>query len=149
MNSSQAQASRSKWHKTQLLLQNGSIKPYVPETRKYNKANLKSMLEKYGMVYVKPERGTFGKGVMRVEQEAGQRFAYQYEETRQEFKHLDALYTSLSKHTGRKVILFKRESIYYAIKCVILIFGSWCSVMKKGYGSLLELLDVWVIPVKS
>ncbi|QYK67205.1 YheC/YheD family protein [Paenibacillus sp. S02] len=108
MNSSQAQALRSKWHKTQLLLQHGSIKPYVPETRKYNKANLKSMLEKYGMVYVKPERGTFGKGVMRVEQEAGQRFAYQYEETRQEFKHLDALYTSLSKHTGKKSYLIQK-----------------------------------------
>lgn len=101
------------------------------------------------MVYVKPDRGTFGKGVMKVEQEAGQRFAYQYEEKRLEFKQLDALITSLSKHMGKKVISFKREFIYCAIKIVILISGSWCSVMQKGHGNLPELLDAWAIPVKS
>ncbi|MBE3649256.1 YheC/YheD family protein [Paenibacillus polymyxa] len=126
MNSSQAQALRSKWHKTQLLLQHGSIKPFVPETRKYSKITVKSMLEKYGMVYVKPDRGTFGKGVMKIEQEAGQRFAYQYEEKRLEFKQLDALITSLSKHMGKKsyliqkgIHLLRHQNRYFDIRVMV------------------------------
>ncbi|MGW8957915.1 YheC/YheD family protein [Paenibacillus sp. NPDC055715] len=108
MKFSQAQTLCSKWHKTKLLLQHRGIKPFIPDTRKYNKANLKSMLEQYGMVYVKPERGTFGKGVMRVEQEEGQRFAYQYEEKRLEFKSLDGLFTSLSKKSGKQSYLIQK-----------------------------------------
>ncbi|QDY82487.1 YheC/YheD family protein [Paenibacillus polymyxa] len=126
MNSSQAQAIRSKWNKTKLLLQHGGIKRFIPETRKYSKANVKSMLEKYGMVYVKPDLGTFGKGVMKVEKEAGQRFAYQYEEKRLEFKQLDALITSLSKHTGKKsyliqkgIHLLRHQNRYFDIRVMV------------------------------
>uniref|UniRef100_UPI000472A501 YheC/YheD family protein n=1 Tax=Paenibacillus sp. 1-18 TaxID=1333846 RepID=UPI000472A501 len=108
MNTLRTQAVRSKWHKTQLLLRNQGIKPFIPDTRKYTKANLKSMLEKYGMVYVKPDRGTFGKGVMRVEQGEGSRFAYQHEEKRLEFKNVEALYVSLSKKIGKKVYLIQK-----------------------------------------
>ncbi|MGG1616759.1 YheC/YheD family protein [Paenibacillus sp. NRS-1782] len=126
MNSSQAQALLSKWRKTQLLLPHRGIKPFVPDTRRYTKANLKSMLEKYGMVYVKPERGTFGKGVMRVEQEEGQRFAYQHEEKRVEFKNVEALYASLSKKTGKKsyliqkgIHLLRHQKRYFDIRVMV------------------------------
>ncbi|MGM1020338.1 MAG: YheC/YheD family protein [Bacillota bacterium] len=126
MKSSQAQALRSKWHKTKLLLQHRGIKPFIPDTRKYNKANLKLMLEQYGMVYVKPERGTFGKGVMRVEQEEGQRFAYQYEEKRLEFKSLEGLFTSLSKKTGKQsyliqkgIHLLRHQKRYFDIRVMV------------------------------
>ncbi|KJD42507.1 YheC/YheD family protein [Paenibacillus terrae] len=125
MKSSQAQALRSKWHKTKLLLPHRGIKPFVPDTRRYTKANLKSMLEKYGMVYVKPDRGTFGKGVMRVEQE-GQRFAYQHEEKRLEFKNVEALYASLSKKTGKKsyliqkgIHLLRHQKRYFDIRVMV------------------------------
>lgn len=108
MKTSQAHAIRSKWRKTQVLLRYQDTKPFIPETRKYNKASLMSMLEKYKMVYVKPDLGTFGKGVMRAEQEGSQRFAYQYGEKRWEFKNVDALYKSMSKQVGDQSYLIQK-----------------------------------------
>lgn len=58
----------SKWAKTKVILQNQSLSLYVPDTRKYDLSVLKEMLALYAMVYIKPDRGSFGIGVMRVEQ---------------------------------------------------------------------------------
>jgi uncharacterized protein YbaR (Trm112 family) len=40
---------------------------YVPETRLYALEHLNEMLAIHGTVYIKPDRGTYGKGVMRAE----------------------------------------------------------------------------------
>ena len=58
----------SKWAKTKAILQNHALSVYVPDTRKYGLTTLKEMLKLYNMVYIKPDRGTYGSGVMRVEQ---------------------------------------------------------------------------------
>ncbi|MEK4354014.1 YheC/YheD family protein [Paenibacillus sp. FSL R5-0475] len=58
----------SKWAKTKVILQNQSLSLYVPDTRKYDLNVLKEMLALYAMVYIKPDRGSFGIGVMRAEQ---------------------------------------------------------------------------------
>lgn len=58
----------SKWAKTKVILQNQSLSLYVPDTRKYDLSVLKEMLTLYAMVYIKPDRGSFGIGVMRAEQ---------------------------------------------------------------------------------
>lgn len=57
----------SKWAKTKVILQNRQLSIFIPETRKYRLEDLKELLEMYGTVYVKPDRGTYGSGVMRVE----------------------------------------------------------------------------------
>jgi len=58
----------SKWAKTKVILQNQSLSLYVPDTRKYDLNVLKEMLVLYTMIYIKPDRGSFGFGVMRAEQ---------------------------------------------------------------------------------
>ncbi|MCL6605865.1 MAG: YheC/YheD family protein [Paenibacillus sp.] len=58
----------SKWAKTKAILQNRSLSVYIPDTRKYDLNTLQEMLMLYDMVYIKPDRGTYGSGVMRVEQ---------------------------------------------------------------------------------
>lgn len=58
----------SKWAKTKVILQNQSLSLYVPDTRKYDLDVLKEMLALYTMVYIKPDRGSYGIGVMRAEQ---------------------------------------------------------------------------------
>lgn len=57
----------SKWAKTRALLANPSLSTYIPDTRQYSFGALDDMLVQYGTVYIKPDRGTYGKGVMRVE----------------------------------------------------------------------------------
>ncbi|MFD1775512.1 YheC/YheD family protein [Paenibacillus rhizophilus] len=57
----------SKWAKTEVILLNRSLAPYIPDTRKYDSAVLSEMLVLYETVYIKPDRGTYGSGVMRAE----------------------------------------------------------------------------------
>ena len=56
----------SKWHKTTVLEQNKHIFKFVPLTQPYNCDSLKSMLEKFSNVFIKPDRGTHGNGVMQL-----------------------------------------------------------------------------------
>lgn len=57
----------SKWAKTKVILQNRLLAIFVPETRKYSLEHLNELLDVYGTVYIKPDRGTYGAGVMRAE----------------------------------------------------------------------------------
>jgi glutathione synthase/RimK-type ligase-like ATP-grasp enzyme len=101
----------SKWIKTKVLLQSPEISPLVPETQRFTKASLKSMLQKYGMVYVKPENGTYGNGVMKVEQnrsQGGITYQYQSGTKRKTFGTFDAFHLSLKKATrGRSYLIQK------------------------------------------
>ncbi|WP_379137610.1 YheC/YheD family protein [Paenibacillus sp. sgz500958] len=58
----------SKWAKTKAILRNHSLSAYIPDTRKYEFSVLNEMLDLYNVVYIKPDRGTYGNGVMRAEQ---------------------------------------------------------------------------------
>lgn len=57
----------SKWAKTKVILQSRLLAIFVPETRKYSLEHLTELLDVYGTVYIKPDRGTYGTGVMRAE----------------------------------------------------------------------------------
>ena len=47
------------------------LREYIPQTEPFTLEALTSMLGQYGMVYVKPDTGTFGSGVIRVETAEG------------------------------------------------------------------------------
>ncbi|AFH60164.1 YheC/YheD family protein [Paenibacillus caseinilyticus] len=57
----------SKWTKTKRLLQNRGLRKFIPETRLFSRTNLLYLLKKYRMIYVKPVKGSGGKGVIRAE----------------------------------------------------------------------------------
>lgn len=61
----------SKWRKTQILAKSEQLAPSLPETRRMTASALRRMLDRYGMAYVKPERGSRGRGVMKVEKAGG------------------------------------------------------------------------------
>ncbi|TXK76972.1 YheC/YheD family protein [Paenibacillus sp. N3.4] len=92
----------SKWTKTKMLLMNKELKTYVPETRIYNHTNLRTMLNKYKMVYVKPVNGSFGQGVIRVDQDNVGKYRYQSGKTIHAFRSFDPLFTSLNKNKSKK-----------------------------------------------
>jgi hypothetical protein len=58
---------RDKWVVMKTLLNHDILRLYTPETKKWSKAVLQDMLRCHRMVYVKPNRGAKGIGVMRVE----------------------------------------------------------------------------------
>lgn len=56
----------SKWLKTEALLTDPQVAPYIPATEPYEGDTLVSMLDEHGMVVIKPIVGTGGNGVIRV-----------------------------------------------------------------------------------
>jgi len=57
----------SKWLKTETLLTDPEVAPYIPATKPYGADNLDSMLTEYEMVVIKPIVGTGGNGVIRIQ----------------------------------------------------------------------------------
>ncbi|WP_340024712.1 YheC/YheD family protein [Paenibacillus sp. FSL K6-1096] len=108
MTAKQVQSGVSKWYKTQLLLKNEGIKTFIPDTRRFNRRNLEQMIHGYGMIYIKPERGTYGNGVIRAERVNRQGYMYQYEETVRRFDTFDAFHHSLAKRTGKRSYLLQK-----------------------------------------
>ncbi|QOS99521.1 YheC/YheD family protein [Brevibacterium sp. JNUCC-42] len=58
----------SKWNVHQVLSQEPSMQPWLPETFAYERDVLTSMLQKYPLVYVKPAQGTAGRSILRIKQ---------------------------------------------------------------------------------
>ncbi|MEC0123359.1 YheC/YheD family protein [Paenibacillus pabuli] len=56
----------SKWTKTAVLQRSRSVNGYIPVTRQYSRQTLERMTELFESNYIKPDRGTYGNGVMRV-----------------------------------------------------------------------------------
>jgi glutathione synthase/RimK-type ligase-like ATP-grasp enzyme len=83
----------SKWAKTKALVRDPLLKPYVPETRPFSKKTLKKMLDRLKMVYIKPVRGTFGNGVIRIEKRNGRSLRYAFQSGEQKYRY--ASYTPM------------------------------------------------------
>ncbi|SDJ67289.1 YheC/YheD family protein [Paenibacillus naphthalenovorans] len=101
----------SKWAKTKALLPNRSIAKHIPDTRVITRNSLQDMLYQYGMVYVKPDNGTYGNGVMRVERESGPggiRYRYQAGTRVRTFNSYEAMYNSIKKLIGKRKYLIQK-----------------------------------------
>jgi glutathione synthase/RimK-type ligase-like ATP-grasp enzyme len=97
----------SKWKKTQALVGNQSVREHIPDTRFMTRENLESMLNQYGMVYVKPDKGSFGIGVIRVER-TGEEFKYQAGTTIRTFPGYEALFLDLKRVTRNRSYLAQK-----------------------------------------
>ncbi|WP_236575888.1 MULTISPECIES: YheC/YheD family protein [Paenibacillus] len=98
----------SKWTKTKALLTSDEVKPFIPDTRRFSKPTLKKMLELYKMVYVKPEVGTYGKGVMRVQRLNAGAYKYQTGTTERTFGDYESFHNSIRSITGKKSYLIQK-----------------------------------------
>ena len=76
---------RSKWAKTNVLLKSEEIRDQIPKTVEWNQDALYEMLNEYGMVYVKPDLGTFGTGVIRVEKQTNGVYTFQLKTKKRSF----------------------------------------------------------------
>ena len=97
----------SKWLKHEALRRSSTLSVYMPETRRLTRNNLEKMLDKYGMVYVKPVFGALGNGVMRVDKEGGG-LSYQKGLKRKWLPSISAGYASLRRATKGKAYMVQR-----------------------------------------
>ncbi|MFC3799364.1 YheC/YheD family protein [Cohnella sp. GCM10012308] len=91
----------SKLVKTELL-RGGKLGKHVPLTVPFTRERLQKMLGKRGMVYVKPDTGSQGIGILRVERRAGGRYRYQLGTERYDFGNYAGMYGSMRRRMGRR-----------------------------------------------
>ncbi|WP_019423232.1 YheC/YheD family protein [Paenibacillus sp. OSY-SE] len=97
----------SKWKKTRNL-QSSSLKRYIPETVIFNYDRLGEMLTRHKMVYVKPDKGTHGNGVMRVKQHSGTSFELREGVSTQTLNSLDSLHAAIKTRIGKRMYLVQK-----------------------------------------
>jgi glutathione synthase/RimK-type ligase-like ATP-grasp enzyme len=100
----------SKWAKTKAIKSSPQVVEYVPDTSFLNLESLKQMLNQYKMVYIKPNIGTFGNGVMRVEwkESAARPYSYQSGVRIKRFLRLESMFNSISKEIGKRKYLVQK-----------------------------------------
>ncbi|SMF92754.1 YheC/D like ATP-grasp [Paenibacillus uliginis N3/975] len=95
----------SKWTKTKNILKNKGLASYVPATRLYSFDALEQMLETHTLVYIKPDRGTYGNGVMCVElihteepdsSDSTQSYELRYDTTTEHYTTLEQLHNTIT-----------------------------------------------------
>jgi hypothetical protein len=96
--------SADKLENTKIMLGSKQLASFVPEAQLMTHDSLQNMLNKYGMVYIKPRRGSQGRGVMRVEMLGSDhksadkgKYRYQSVEKSFQFSSFDMAYNSLSE----------------------------------------------------
>ncbi|WP_240633354.1 YheC/YheD family protein [Paenibacillus montanisoli] len=97
----------SKLAKTKVLLQNRTLAKYVPTTRPYSPKQLLAMLRQHGMVYVKPDTGSLGIGVVRVDR-TKRGYRYQSGTRTYTFKTFRAMRLSLQKKISGRCYLVQK-----------------------------------------
>lgn len=97
----------SKLKKTLAMQRSAELNEFIPETRPFKENHLESMLEAHAMVYVKPNRGTHGHGVMRVAREEEE---YHLMAGTQVFRYatFEELHRALVKRIGSKPYLIQK-----------------------------------------
>ncbi|QGQ94638.1 YheC/YheD family protein [Paenibacillus psychroresistens] len=100
----------SKWKKTNELMKNDELRAHIPKTVRMTKDSLLSMLHEYRMVYIKPDIGTFGNGVMRVEWDSALSNPYQYQlgEKARSFVNYDSMYEDIERKTRKTKYLVQK-----------------------------------------
>lgn len=105
MEAGQGRQLASKWAKTAALLSHPGIAPHIPQTKLYSAANLRTMINSYGMVVIKPVVGAGGHGVIKVSRTAGG-YSYTYYSTCRTFSTFEGLVQALKKHQrGRRYLI--------------------------------------------
>ncbi|WP_019123205.1 YheC/YheD family protein [Brevibacillus massiliensis] len=99
----------NKWGVHKLLYPLEDVKEFIPETYSHaSLENLRQMLKKYRMVYLKPKNGSLGYGIVKVVRQPGRRFKVSYHTAGGNVERFFSSYSSLYQHVFRN----RRPSAY-------------------------------------
>ncbi|MFB9328725.1 YheC/YheD family protein [Paenibacillus aurantiacus] len=97
----------SKWKKTIAIQKDVRVARSIPETVLMTKESLGRLLNRYGMVYIKPVHGSFGSGVMRVDK-VKSTYRYQLGRKIKNYSAIGPMYAAILKDTKQKRYLVQR-----------------------------------------
>ncbi|MBP1990481.1 YheC/YheD family protein [Paenibacillus eucommiae] len=101
----------TKLRKAMYLSEDSELRQYNPQTELAMPETVLSMLKQYRMVYVKPNLGTGGHGVIKAEQikiGGTTKYRYKLDMRTYTFTSYEEFYRSLSRHFGPKVYLVQQ-----------------------------------------
>ncbi len=98
----------SKWRKTKWLLKDDLLKTYVPDTLRFTRANLHTIMIRHPVVYFKPSRGSGGNRIMKIERSPSQTYITYYLNHKQTYSNIQSLYTQLKSFAKGKTFLLQR-----------------------------------------
>ena len=98
----------SKWAKTEALLSNSVIASHIPQTSMFSAENLRSMLDRHGMVVVKPVVGSGGYGVMKVARNRDGGYTYTYLSNTTTRSSYEALVQALKRKMGSRRYMIQK-----------------------------------------
>ncbi len=102
---------RSKWRKHQLFMKEATLRPHLPETSLFSRAQLHRMVAAHRIVYVKPTDSSLGYGIIRVSiTNSRSRPAYrlQYRTNSRVHSKFSTLYASLCAVMKRREYLIQQ-----------------------------------------
>ncbi|WP_019640716.1 YheC/YheD family protein [Paenibacillus fonticola] len=100
----------NKWGNYVIMRKDKMLRKHMPKTRIVTQRQLLRMLLQYGMIYMKPDSGQQGRGVMKVEMRKGRkrRYVYQLGVRKQTFATYHQAYASLRKRMkGERYVVQK------------------------------------------
>ncbi|WP_088833720.1 YheC/YheD family protein [Paenibacillus tyrfis] len=98
----------TKWGKHSYLKTGARWKPYLPETQRASRAAVSSMLKRWGAVYLKPNNGTGGYGIMKITSTGNGRYTLKSGYATRTFHSFGSLYSAFSRHTARRSYLVQK-----------------------------------------
>jgi len=93
--------------KTSLIKDNSYIAAHIPPTAAMTQASLLRMINRYGMVYVKPKHGSLGRGVIRITKQ-GTRYVSHAGVTVTTYTSFQSLYSAILKRTKNESYIVQR-----------------------------------------
>ncbi|WP_139491851.1 YheC/YheD family endospore coat-associated protein [Brevibacillus dissolubilis] len=66
----------NKWNATRRFMQNEAMRRWIPETVIYSTENLRQMLKKHELIYVKPGNGTGGRSILKISHQKNTKGGY-------------------------------------------------------------------------
>ncbi|MBR2563855.1 MAG: YheC/YheD family protein [Paenibacillus sp.] len=97
----------SKWRKTAALMKYPVAAVHIPQTKTFNSRNLLYMLQRHGMVFIKPIVGGGGYGVIRVSR-SGNVYRYTHMQVNRSFTSFRQMYRSLVRVKARRKYLIQQ-----------------------------------------
>lgn len=97
----------NKWLKTNALLSNSYLSRHIPPSRLFSADNLRTMLNRFGTVVIKPVRGGGGNGVMKISR-AGNGYRSTYMARTHAFDSFSSLMRHLNRARRRRAYLIQK-----------------------------------------
>ncbi|SCW79175.1 YheC/D like ATP-grasp [Paenibacillus tianmuensis] len=98
----------TKWGKYSYLKTDVRWKPYLPQTQRASRATVRSMLKRWGAVYLKPNNGTGGYGIMKITRAGNRRYTLRSGYATRTFQSFGSLYSAVSRQMARRGFLVQK-----------------------------------------